>query len=514
MLAFACAMFVGVSCTPDNGDGTGNGPAGPEKAFKITFIESTLTPQYAAYTVEPKDETMLYVLPSNQDLEQYAQMMPENDGTNEGKIKAYIEMLANFGMIYPGMEEVDQNYVLQGPQVEYPREANRYDASQNVTLYAAGFSVTFDESYMPVVTLLTEVEVTEVPFKAYPTVTIAEEALNQTVASAEGTLSIDCVLENAVEGTEWGLESSAEWLGASWADNKLTLTYQANTAPVARKATVSVSYGNYTWFDLNVTQEKDATAEDVTFTFTVTETRFDGFTVDIVPSKKDVRYVLRYNQYNAEVDYAALADQSVGSSSFTCYTGDVTGHKVKLNPGNYWAHGYDYVVYAYAVATKEEEMVDYNGNPYVKETITGVLSSVSKTDKLTVDENKIPTLDWVTEGTNLVWNQNADRYDLAVTPGETVVLHFTVTNPASGAFVKINGNSLYDPRNVVDGEPVVDNEAGTITFKIDQYDTTKTSHYVEPAFVYTNADGDTWGISTPSLRLTQTEPVSAEPLSE
>jgi hypothetical protein len=69
----------------------------------------------------------------------------------------------------------------------------------------------------------------------------------------------------------------------------------------------------------------------------------------------------------------------------------------------------------------------------------------------------------------------------------------------------LNGNSLYDSYNVVDGEPVIDNAAGTITLKIDKFDTAKNYHYVQPTFKYTNADGDTWGVTTPGLRLTQVE---------
>ena len=69
----------------------------------------------------------------------------------------------------------------------------------------------------------------------------------------------------------------------------------------------------------------------------------------------------------------------------------------------------------------------------------------------------------------------------------------------------MNGNSLYDSYNVVNGEPVVDNAAGTITFNIDKFDTAKSYHYVSPTFKYTNADGDIWGITTPDLRFTQVE---------
>ncbi|MBR4969175.1 MAG: hypothetical protein IKY57_03350, partial [Alistipes sp.] len=107
--------------------------------------------------------------------------MPEHDGTPEGIVKSWVEFLAMMGMAYPGMEEGDGNWVLKGPQTEYPREYYRMDGSQEIVIYAAGFSLAYDEATsMPVATLLTAVEVTKVPFKSYPTVTNAEENLNPT----------------------------------------------------------------------------------------------------------------------------------------------------------------------------------------------------------------------------------------------------------------------------------------------------------------------------------------------
>lgn len=501
MLAMLCALFVGVSCTPDNGDGNGGVPT-PDPEFKITFIQETLTPSFAACTVEPKDETMLYVLPSNQDLEQYAQMMPENDGTNEGKIKAYIEMLAQFGMVYPDMEEVDGQFVCKGPQVEYPREYYRMDGSQEVEIYAAGFSMVYDEATsMPVVTLLTAVEVTKVPFKTYPVVTIAEEALNQTVASAAGTTTIDCKLENAIEGTEWGFDISADWLSASWADNKLTLNYEANTAPVARKATVFVTYGDYTYFELAVTQEKDAAAEDITFNIQVVESRFNGFVVNVTPSKKDVRYILSAVTYDEAANLEEEASNTIGRSGLTYYTGDLQNHLIKTNVGMYQWNGTDFNIIAYAVDIKTENDEDYMGNPIVRETVTAVLSSVSSTGKQSVDVSKMPKLEWVTDG--MTYNETADRYEMEVVAGSTVVLNYVLTNPVEGGIVKVNGQSLYDSYNVVNGEPVVDMAACTVTFNIDAFDASKRYHYVSPTYVYTNAEGDNWNITTQDLRFNQ-----------
>ena len=501
MLAMLCALFVGVSCTPNDGDGNGGVPA-PDPEFKITFNQETLSPSFAACTVEPKDETILYVLPTNQDIEQYGPMgMPEHDGTPEGIVKSWVEFLAMMGMAYPGMEEGDGNWVLKGPQTEYPREYYRTDGSQEIVIYAAGFSLAYDEATsMPVATLLTAVETTTVPFKAYPTVTIAEENLNPTLAAAAGTLALDCVLENAIEGTEWSFESSAEWVSASWADNKITLAYEANTAPVARKASIFVTYGEFTWFEINVVQEKDAAAEDVTFQIEVVESRFNGFVVNVTPSKKDVRYVLNAINYEENANLAEEADGSIGRYGFTYCTGDVQNLLLKTNVASYEWYGYDFNIVAYAVETKTEDKVDYYGTPYVQETVLAILSSVSSTGKQTADISKLPTLEWVTDG--LTYNESNKRYELEVVEGTTVTLKYVVTNPVEDGVVKVNGSTLYDAKNVIDGEPVVDQQACTVTFKIDAFDTTqKWGNYIDPTFVYTNSTNDTWNIMTQDLRL-------------
>ena len=501
MLAMLCALFVGVSCTPNDGDGNGGVPA-PDPEFKITFNQETLSPSFAACTVEPKDETILYVLPTNQDIEQYGPMgMPEHDGTPEGIVKSWVEFLAMMGMAYPGMEEGDGNWVLKGPQTEYPREYYRMDGSQEIVIYAAGFSLAYDEATsMPVATLLTAVETTTVPFKAYPTVTIAEENLNPTLTAAAGTLALDCVLENAIEGTEWSFESSAEWVSASWADNKITLAYEANTAPVARKASIFVTYGEYTWFEIAVAQEKDAAAEDITFDIQVVERRFNGFVVNVTPSKKDVRYVLNAINYEENANLAEEADSSIGRYGFTYCTGDVQNLLLKTNVASYEWYGYDFNIVAYAVETKTEDKVDYYGTPYVQETVLAILSSVSSTGKQTADISKLPTLEWVTDG--LTYNASNKRYELEVVEGTTVTLKYVVTNPVEDGVVKVNGSTLYDAKNVIDGEPVVDQQACTVTFKIDAFDTTqKWGNYIDPTFVYTNSTNDTWNIMTQDLRL-------------
>jgi hypothetical protein len=281
------------------------------------------------------------------------------------------------------------------------------------------------------------------------------------------------------------------------------LAYEANTAAVARRAKIAVSYGYYTNpTEITLVQEKDAAAVAVTLNIEVVGTQFNGIIVNVTPSDENATYAL--NQCAVEKDYetgAELPMDWIGKAeellsyagTATFHKGALTNHFIKMNPSYYQWNGYDYYVYAVPVATTEEG------------TVAQILGEVAYT-KTTIDASKMPSLEWdLTKTEGLVWNETNERYDLEVVEGSTVVLHFNVINPVEGAFVVLNGNSLYDSYNVVDGEPVIDNAAGTITLKIDKFDTAKNYHYVQPTFKYTNADGDTWGVTTPGLRLTQVE---------
>ena len=364
-------------------------------------------------------------------------------------------------------------------------------------------------------TLATPAHIFEVPLLPAPSLTIAEDQLSQNVSAAAGQVVVDYVLENAVEGVAVEAWTEATWLTPSCADGKLTIAYEANTAAVARRAVVSVGYGDLQAIELTVVQEKDANAVAITLNVEVTGTAFNGIWVNITPSDKDVTYAMNYQAVEKDWETGAEleTDWMKVSENLLSYTGNATFHKgdltnyfIKMNPSNYEWYGLDYYVYAVAVEATSEETTDWQGNPKTNWTVNQILSDVSYA-KTTIDVSKMPSLEWdLTKNPELVWNANADRYDLEVVEGSTVVLNFIVNNPAEGAFLALNSTSgLYDNNNVVDGEPVIDNAAGTITLKIDKFDTAKSYHYIQPTFKYTNAEGDTWGITTPSLRLTQVE---------
>ena len=481
-------------------------------SFAVEFLN--VTPQQAQYVCTPVDNEMLYLLASSQDLGQIG----VQGETPAELMKNYADMLAMYGML---TGEADGWYVFKGATTEMPKDASRWSAEENVTVYAVGISVTAtgetDESGAPIVNtaMATAVHVWDVPFLPYPSLVIAEADLNKTVSSAAGEVVINCAIENPVEGTEVLVESEAAWVTASYADGKLTLAYEANTAAVARRAKIAVSYG---WFtnptEITLVQEKDANAQAVTLNVEVVGTQFNGIIVNVTPSDADAVYAL--NQCAVEKDYETGAELEMDwmgkAEELLSYTGTATFHKgaltnhfIKMNPSNYEWYGYDYYVYGVAVDATSEEKTDWQGNPETVWTVNQILGEVAYT-KATIDASKMPSLEWdLTKNPELVWNENAERYDLEAVEGSTVVLHFNVINPAEGAFLALNGTSLYDSNNVVDGEPVIDNAAGTVTVKVDKFDTAKKYHYVSLTFKYTNAEGDTWGITTPGLRLTQVE---------
>lgn len=488
--------------------------------FAVTFEEVTCGS--ASYTCVPVDNEMTYLLASSQDLGQYG----VQGETPAEKMQAYLEMLASYGMLIE--EYKPYGYWFQGPSTDMPKEATRYSAEESVQVYAVGFSAVptgeVDEWGAPIInaTLTTAVHVWEVPFLPYPSVVVAEADLTKNVSAAAGEVVIDCVVENPIEGTEVLLETDAAWVVPTWADGKLTLAYEANTAAVARRAKIAVSYGYYTNpFEVTLVQEKDGAAAVITLNVEVTGTQFNGIWVNVTPSDKNVTYALNQcavekdweTGAELETDWMAKAEDLLShTGSATFHTGDLTNHFIKMNPSNYEWNGYDYYVYAIAVNATSEEQTDYWGNAKTVWTVSQILSEASYA-RTTIDVSKMPSLEWdLTKNPELVWNATAERYDLEVVENSTVVLHFTVNNPVEGALVKLNGNSLSDYYNVVDGEPVVDNAAGTVTFNIDKFDAAKTYHFVSPTFKYTNAEEDVWGITTPSLRLTQVEAPKATEL--
>ena len=477
-----------------------------EPSFVVTFDEATTTHQLSYYTCDAVDDTMSYVIATDSDIKG----MNITGETPAELLTNYVNQLATYGMLTE--EYLPYGYWFKGDITE-PREAMRYTADP-VTLYAVGFSVAptgeVDEWDMPIynVTLTTAVHAWEVPFKGFPSINV--ENLEHTVKCEAGTLELSATLENPLANTEEAtystkVETEAAWVVPTWADGKLTLVYEANTTALPRSAEIELNYGQDMGYyfmgaaetvRLQLTQEADANATKVTFDIQVVETHFDRIVVNVTPSDLEADYVLNTRSVmkdeNDQVVEENWANVVVGNmnypSNLSFFKGKLENHVIKMNPTYYEWDGYDYYIYAFATDAAH----------------TAPLCEPSVITT-TVDASDYPTLTWDVEKSGLVWNENAGRYDIEVVEGSTLVLYYNVEKPIEGAAVKLNGTSLYDSYNVVDGEPVIDNAAGTITLKIDKFDTAKKYHYVNVTLKYTNADEDMWGITTPSVRITQSE---------
>lgn len=482
--------------------------------FSFACDPATLTCSAAAVMVSPVDAEMLYLAVTSQDLEQYSVM----GETKEELMNNYMSLLASNNMLYG---KPDYWFVYQGNMADAgaAKTATRWDAEGKVTVYAVGFVPTEtvteeDMIFATAAKFVTPISVYEVPFLAYPVVTVDSEKLSHTVASAAGEVVIDWKLENAIEGTEFYIESSAAWATATWADNKLTVKYEENALPVARQAKISVSYGDYVRpVEVTILQEKNATAEPATtLKVTVKGTQFNGILVDVESSNADVVYALTYTKYEENINWMETAEQLLGKKNEQIFhKGNLTDYLVKTNIGNYQWYGYDYCVYAVAVDATSEEMTNsYTGQTYTQWNVTQILTDVVASEKVTIDDSKMPAVTWDLEKSGLVLNDKG-YYARDVEENSTVVLYFKVENPAEGASLKLNGTTLSDSFDVVDGEPVIDNEAGTITFKIDAFDASKTYHYVRPGFKYTNAEDDMWNIVTPDLQLNHVQAAAPAP---
>lgn len=507
MLTFACALFAGVSCTaPDDGS-AGNfdwSNANVKGPFAVKFYNATA--QSVSCVCKSSDSNMMFVMLSTDDLANLEQFGVTGN-TPESKMNSFLQYSVTYETLSP--TEPDGYLLCKGvSDLKYPKETYRV-SDYTVDLYVVGVKFTYDDAEsMYTYEMLTDVCVFPMPFLPYPSVSVFSGDLTQNLPCTAGSVSFDMELENPVEGASWNYKDVPAWATVEWADNKLTVSYDANNNPVGRSVVVDVQYGEngvYGSWALTLNQAKDENAPDVTFEFANVEPHFYGFKVDVIPSDKNAKYIVASSIYDANTDWEVQANRQVGYYDVAYHTGDLLGYIVNLNPRNYEWVGYDYSLYAFAIETEVKNGTSQDGTAWTREYVTAILSSVSHTEKVTVTTDDMPGIDWVVEGSKLVWSDDKDRYELEVKAGETVVLKYTITNAVEGGVLKLNGGKLEDSYGIIDGEPVIDNEAQTITFVIDDYDTSKKYHYEEMTFNYTNEAGDSWGVMTPRLRVTQVQ---------
>ncbi len=346
-------------------------------------------------------------------------------------------------------------------------------------------------------TLATAPHYWEVPLLPSPVLTVATE---QTVSAAAGELVLDVTLENAMEGAYIKASTEAAWVVPTYADGKLTLTYEANTAALSRQATISVEYvkknvygdgpddwweESITWADVTLTQEKDAAAKNVTFDIQVVETHFYGIIVNVTPSDNEAYYALDYvaakdwDGQEVEINWLQQVSQT-SLDEYKVFQGALTNHLIKTNINMYQWVGYDYHVYAFAVNE-------------AKDAPAGEASHI----KTTVDASDTPKL--TLSGNGLEWNESNDQYEIKVSKAGTYTFNYEVENPVEGASLQLNGSQISDVNNLVENNdlPIFDHANKTVSVVLNGYPTGWNKSWaptVSVYFSYTNAEQDTWGV--------------------
>ena len=503
MLALACAMFVGVSCTPDNGEGS-NDPK--DLTFKVTFSDAT--PGYAAYTCTPSNNAA-YIIANSLQLQEFS----IKGATPEELMSNYLQTLADYEML---TNEYKGNYWYKGKS---SGTVERYDAEQTATIYAVGFAVK-ETDMGTVAEFTTEVTAVEVPFNEYPVVTVPganeENQVAVSVAYEAGSCTVEYVIENVDPNAKVYTENAPAWVtSVEWADNVLTITVAENEKAVARTATLPVMYGDpnsyvsYSYHDVVLTQAKNPNATPVTFDVKIKESKFYGFDVDVTPSDPEVKYVVNVCTYEANKDLTSLANGAVGNWNPQYYTGTQTALPVSANPASYDWNGYDYYVYVYAIETTTEKRTQWQfvDGEYVQvevemEKVVAVASEVYS-DYGTVAYEQMPKLTLV--GDNLNYDANEEDYKYVVYgAGHTYTFSYEVENPVEGAALALNGGGDEADDNYFadllgnDNKVVFDNEAKTVTLTLNDFPADWNYSWepkVEMSFSYRGPNGETWGVS-------------------
>ena len=626
MLAFACALFVGVSCTPDNGDGSNAGPSYPctltlETPSEVSAEGGSLSLAYTvageefigtsllatteatwlsvaldeenhlvnltvsanpsvAYT-RSGEVTLTYVNDANENLAApvtvtvsqahgtpvfsvnwsdatpksvYAQvnavdqnvtwvafaMGVSNEqqadefflsqlngwaaggmGAPAGLYKNLISMQMQYGFVFG--TGTDVNTLVYCKDEAWENEAtylcvvglqNIPEALKNIDMNAVYES---EEAYMAFMeaedttTLATAVHAFKLATLPVPAVCVSNVA--PTAPYAGGTQTLDVTVENPYgEGALVSIsEPKAAWLTAAYEDGKLTLTCAENPYAVSRTTSVDVTYTySVMWTEVDwsgesmtmprefestatvtVSQEKNTTVAPITLDIKTKATHFNGIVVDVTPSDSEVEYVLDATwepsngwdyQYENKLGY-------IGNryNPTTLYKGTLTDHLIKVSPNQIEYNGTDLVIYAFAVNAETKAMIsDPVQIPVTLDEVAPVFTIVC--------ENGI---------TN---EEGSTYYNLNVDPGTKVTVKFNVENQAwCGGQILCTTTS--DSYNVIDEDLplIVDQEAGTVTFTVSEYDSSKRYHHCSLGFKYTNADEDNWQLSV-SLKVTQNAP--------
>ena len=541
-MALACALFVGVSCTPSDEPQTPEAPVitvtnapeanfAPEageftlnytienpvqgKALEVSTEAAWLTVgEIAADAVpftyeansdtpgsEPREAVITFayegaesvVVTVKQDAQAPHFSVTFTDCTTTSAkatctpldLEApYLMLKANVSAIESnGSAEAWLNSYLSGTGKWYatPRTGvatESYSCYEPAVLVIVGATKDDDANF----TFTTPIYVFNVQLVPKPVLTISE--LAHTVSHEAGVITLDYSVEHGVEGVNPTVSTKAGWVHTTIEAGKITIAYDANEYAKARTASLSFSYeGADAPQVVTIEQAANPNAETTTFTLEVTESHFDHVIVNVTPSNTNVKYALSGVSKKDFEGYSYSGSDAKLQEDLTSpyYKPTIlTGVQTgyKLSVGPSDYSGWDWYIYAYAVSEDETVAV----SDVVKVLVTVV------NDKPTLSFEKAP------------FEVSAE--------GGVYKVKYIVTNPVEGGVVKFNGSQSNYYGVLKDNSWKINTETCEIEFEVNPYDASQYSHYATLYLAYYANEASTTSIATASLKVNQLAPAN------
>lgn len=445
------ALLVGVACTPNNSDG----PSGADYDFKIEFENVSTTT--ATVKCTPRDKEMTYI----------CMMVQKEAIASVGTSQAYVDALL-------------ASYYSSSLQLHKGELTQSISSSKAACMLV--FGATRDAAYN--YTYTTRVYTFDIPFITMPIVNIPS-GTEHSVACEAGVLKLPFSVANPIGNAELEVSEKsqhASWVNPTIADGVITINYEANNYKVARQTTISLSYEGLTKdIALTIEQAANPNATPITFALSVSETHFNHAIVNVTPSDKSVKYVLkavskkefeglRYNSDDETLQKEDLASYFAPST----LSGDQTNYKLSVDASDYY--GWDWYIYVYAVS----------------DDVKTALSDVEKVLVTIVNDMPVLTL----ETNTLKVSAEGGNY----------TVKYTLENPIEGGVLAING-VITNYYNVLDADSIVlDTEACEIRFTVNPYDATQHSHYAIIPLTYYDIYDSKYSILNANLKIEQDAP--------
>ena len=458
-----------------------NAPLAP---FAVSF--TNVTPLSLTVNVVPTDATMTYFVNKTFKTNVEAAESLEALVLSEAQTKdnSYIYDIEDY--LATGNYPVEGSYMLNGEYSWY-----EYELVKTPCIYVCG--VSRDESNNIILT--TKPMLFEAPLVAYPVLSISP--LSAEAFSAEaGTCTFSYSVENPMEGD---VVSATVSTNAPWAhdvvvaDGQITFSYDANPYNVARSGEISVTYNKYTsTCKFAFSQQPNTNAEKVTFNLEVLDSHYDHVVVNCTPSNPSAKYVLgvvskkKYeNSYYHNSDPAKIPELDLASVyKPATQTGALTNFNVNGVDVNGSYGGLEWYVYAYAV----------------DDSVSIAVSDVTMQLVTVVDDR--PSIAWddsrVYEAGVYYKSNNMD----VAAASATYTVKYALTNGAATGVVKAKAESNY--YGVIDESSiVVDQTAQTVSFKVNDYDSSQTSHSGTITVEYFSSATATTAGASVSVKLNQ-----------